>query len=131
MLAGNSEYHSPSYVVGPLHLAEEEFMSVYDPKNHQDFVDLLHTRAKRITVVYTLMAAIVGAGISVGIGYMNFGAPKAGSVVLWTAVLAFFGFVMGKERAFRMRLKAQELLCQKQIEENTRAKETASAAAAK
>lgn len=106
-------------------------MSVYDPKNHQDFVDLLHTRAKRITVVYTLMAAIVGAGISVGIGYMNFGAPKAGSVVLWTAVLAFFGFVMGKERAFRMRLKAQELLCQKQIEENTRAKETASAAAAK
>jgi hypothetical protein len=38
---------------------------------------------------------------------------------------------MGQERAFKMRLQAQELLCQKQIEENTRAKETASAAAAK
>lgn len=105
-------------------------MSVYDPKNHQDFIDLLHTRAKRITIVYTLMAAIVGAGISVAIGYMKPGSASLGSIVLWTAVLAFFGFVMGRERSFKMRLQAQELLCQKQIEENTRAKEVASAASA-
>jgi hypothetical protein len=106
-------------------------MSVYDPKNHQDFIDLLQTRAKRITVVYTIMAAIVGAGISVAIGHLKVVPPSFGSVALWTAVLAFFGFVMGKERSFQLRLKAQELLCQKQIEENTHAKEIASAAAAK
>lgn len=105
-------------------------MSVYDPKNHQDFVDLLQKRAKRITIVYTIMAAIVGAGISVAIGYMKLGSASFGSIALWTAVLAFFGFVMGKERSFKMRLKAQELLCQKQIEENTHTKETVSAASA-
>lgn len=107
-------------------------MAVYDPKDHQNFIDVLRTRAKRITIVYTLMAAIVGAGISVAVSYLGADlTPKASWVVLWTVILAFFGFVMGRERAFKMRLQAQELLCQKQIEENTRAKEIGSAAAAK
>ena len=42
-------------------------------------------------------------GISVAIGYMKPGSASLGSIVLWTAVLAFFGFVMGRERSFKMR----------------------------
>ncbi|HYG99833.1 MAG TPA: hypothetical protein VD837_11935 [Terriglobales bacterium] len=106
-------------------------MSVYDPKVQLDFAELLTKRSKRITMVYTIMAAIVGAGAGVAVSYIRVGEPRNGWILLWTVILAFFGFVMGKERAFNLRLKAQELLCQKQIAENTTPKETASAAAAK
>lgn len=45
------------------------------------------------------------------------------SVIIWACIIGIFGFVAGKERAFSLRLKAQELLCQKKTEENTRAAE--------
>jgi hypothetical protein len=93
-------------------------MTGYDAKVHQDFADLLLTRARRITVVFTAMAAIVGAGLGVVTARLNHG-PEIIYLVLWTVILAFFGFVAGKERSFSLRLKAYELLCQKQIAENT------------
>jgi hypothetical protein len=105
-------------------------MSSYDAKVHQDFADLLRIRAKRITFVFTLMAAIVGAGVGVGLGRMT-GSPATMYIVIWTAVLGVFGFVAGKERSFTLQLKAIELLCQMQIESNTRARDAAVSAVAK
>lgn len=102
-------------------------MAVYDPKVQQDLADLLVVRAKRIVPVFTAMAAVVGAGIGVAIGRAT-GQHETISVVLWAFVIGVFGFVAGKERAFNLKLKAQELLCQKKIEENTRAVETSKVA---
>lgn len=99
-------------------------MPSYDPKLHQDLADLLMIRAKRIVPVFTGMAAIVGAGIGVAIA-RSVGKTETISVIVWTFVIGVFGFVAGKERAFSLRMKAQELLCQKKIEENTRAVEVA------
>lgn len=98
-------------------------MPGYDPKLHQDLADLLRLRAKRIVPVFTAMAAIVGSGIGVAIA-RSMGKTETTSVLVWTFVVGIFGFVAGKERAFSLRMKAQELLCQKKIEENTRAAET-------
>lgn len=95
-------------------------MSGYEPKVHQEFADLLRTRAKRITTVFTLMAAIVGGGVGASLARMTGSSQVTYVVIIWTAVLAVFGFVAGTERSFNLRLKAHELLCQKQIEENTR-----------
>jgi hypothetical protein len=98
-------------------------MPGYDPKHHQDLADLLILRANRIVSVFTAMAAIVGAGVGVAIA-RGAGKTEIISVIIWTFVLGIFGFVAGKERAFSLRMKAQELLCQKRIEENTRAAES-------
>lgn len=97
-------------------------MAGYDPKVQQDLVDLLMLRAKRIALVFTAMAAIVGAGMGVAIA-RSMGRGEKMSVLICTLVLGVFGFVAGKERAFSLKMKAHELLCQKQIEENTRAAE--------
>ncbi len=104
-------------------------MAVYDPKVQQDLADLLVVRAKRIVPVFTAMAAVVGAGIGVAIGRAT-GQSHTISVVLWAFVIGVSGFVAGKERAFSLKLKAQELLCQKKIEENTRAVEASKAVSA-
>lgn len=93
-------------------------MAVYDPQVQESIADLLILRAKRIVPVFTAMAAIVGAGI--GVAVSRGGRSEVLSIVLWTFVFGVIGFVAGKERAFAQRLKAQELLCQKKIEENTR-----------
>ncbi len=97
-------------------------MSVYDPKLQQDLADLLSLRAKRIAPVFTAMAAIIGSGVGLTIA-RSMGKQEVVSVALWAFVIGIFGFVAGKERAFSLRMKAQELLCQKQIEANTRAVE--------
>lgn len=104
-------------------------MAAYETKVHQDLAELLLLRAKRIVPVFTAMAAIVGAGVGVGIargGHHN----AVLLVILWTFVLGVFGFVAGKERAFSLQLKARELLCLSRIEENTRAAEQPKASGA-
>jgi hypothetical protein len=97
-------------------------MPGYDPKVQQDFADLLILRAKRIVPVFTAMAAIVGAGVGVAVA-RGMGKADTMSVIIWAFIVGVFGFVTGKERSFSLRMKAQELLCQKKIEENTRSAE--------
>ncbi len=106
-------------------------MPAYDPNMHQKFAETLLLRARRISLVFTAMAAIVGAGIGIAMPRMVGKPSTALPIILWTFVLGAFGFVTGKERSFTLSMKAQELLCQKQIEENTRKAEMASSAAAK
>jgi hypothetical protein len=101
-------------------------MPGYDPNVQQDLVDLLILRAKRIVPLFTAMAAIVGSGVGIAVA-RNLGKTETMSIVVWACVFGIFGFVAGKERAFSLRMKAQELLCQRKIEENTRTAEMAKA----
>jgi hypothetical protein len=102
-------------------------MSAYDPKKMEQYSELLSKRSKRITPVFALMGAIVGGGLGMALSRM-LGSHSSMPVILWTVLLGVFGYVAGKERAFTLGLKSQELLLQRQIEENTR---QAHAAAAK
>jgi fatty acid desaturase len=106
-------------------------MSAYEPKLHQEFADLLRRRAKRITLVFTLMAAIVGAGVGMALSRMMAAQHSTMPMILWIVLLGIFGYVAGKERSFNLQLRAHELLCQKQIEENTRSGQMASGTAAR
>lgn len=106
-------------------------MSGYDPNLHQKFADTLQLRAKRIAIVFTAMAAIVGAGLGVALPRIAGKPSTAFPVIVATFVLGIFGFVAGKERSFSLCMRAHELLCQKQIEENTRKAGASATAAAK
>lgn len=106
-------------------------MSSYDPNSHQQMADVLLKRAGRIVWVFTFIAAIFGAGIGLYLVWILGSPTPLRFIGLWAAILAAFGFVSGKERKFSFQMKAQELLWQRQMEENSRPEVKASAAAAK
>ncbi len=95
-------------------------MPGYDPKVHESLAELLATRAKRITMVYTVMAAITGGGVGAILGF-RYPGHFTRVVFLATLIMTLLGFVAGKERKFKLSLKSQELLWQKQVEEDLRA----------
>lgn len=95
-------------------------MTQYDPQILQRYADKLYSRANGIIRSWTLAGLIAGA---VG-GWFVEKAIDTGSaaVVLGaTAVLgAVVGYMMGPSRAFLLKLTAQQALCYRQIELNTR-----------
>jgi hypothetical protein len=50
-------------------------------------------------------------------------AARENLAVLGTAIVGLFGFLIGRERAFELKFRAQTALCQVKIEENTRGRE--------
>jgi hypothetical protein len=112
----------------------------YDPDLLQAFVDDLYRQAKRIAQWMALKygavaAALFGAGtwlvenlqlshVTNPVAYSRI-AEDAQSAALFAgiiagAVAALLGYSLGAEKGFRLRLEAQRLLLQMQIEENTR-----------
>lgn len=102
-------------------------MAQYDEAILQSFANRLYARAARITVEYVLGGAAIGAFI----GYMPVIAwywrdsttrsPDV-STPMWVAAIVFavVGFVIGQAKAFDYKFRAQTVLCQLQIERNTR-----------
>ena len=84
----------------------------YDPAVIQEFASRLYGKANSIIATYLVVGLILGsiAGGATGNGVV---------IILGALVGAALGFLMGKERAFKLKLEAQVALCQVQIENNT------------
>lgn len=101
-------------------------MTSYDPAILQSFADQLYRRARGIEIKYAAGGGLLGllAGL-LGGGYLSMLAEGA-SFTIWGTGLVFlavggvFGFSRGRMKAFTLRLQAQQALCYKKIEENTR-----------
>jgi len=95
----------------------------YDPVIIGRYASRLYTRARSITVLYTFLGGVIAVG---GIGFVaraaDFGTfgMGMGEMLIIGLVGALIGYVLGSERAFWLRLQAQNALCQAQIELNTR-----------
>ncbi len=90
-------------------------MTTYDPKIMYEFADRLYKRANQIIIVSTIIGVLVGGGG---------GLALEATVGVWTMLAAVLGgvigYLVGRERAFSLKLQAQTALCQVKIEENTR-----------
>lgn len=98
----------------------------YDSDILQDYADNLYAQARGIIVEtafqYGIGGAIVG-GLIWGVGakelpdFSNLGLYL---VIIIAAILAWAGVLQGRRKAFNLKVEAQKLLCQRQIEINTR-----------
>ena len=95
-------------------------MAVYDANIIQQFVDRLYRKAQIAVALYTSIGAVIGfIVIFVPITYFGFSSgyvEGTGGATL----LGMLGFWLGRERTFKLKLRAQLILCQTQIEKNTR-----------
>jgi uncharacterized protein YacL len=92
----------------------------YDASIIQKFADNLYKKANQIIIIYSVFGFSIGVLISVGIGRFIESMPIL--YVIVSVFMALFGFAAGRERSFSLKLQAQNALCLKQIEENTRGK---------
>jgi len=96
--------------------------AVFDPVLTQTLANRLHAKSRTVIVKYTLISALLFSiafyfsplvGISIGL------APtKALGLGLLIGVV--LGFVIGQRKSYQFRLAVQLVLCQLQIEKNTR-----------
>jgi sulfite exporter TauE/SafE len=103
-------------------------MVKYDASILQQFADSLYAKARSVVVTYAILGLVLG-----GIGGLVLQATASfgrdlrmfESVVLWGPALLglAWGFAHGQMKAFKYRLEAQQVLCQVQIEANTRRSE--------
>jgi uncharacterized membrane protein YeaQ/YmgE (transglycosylase-associated protein family) len=98
----------------------------YDPDVIQEFAEGLYRKARGIILSHTLLGILVGAvaGFAVGAAssHGRNGIPNMTMFLTLVGALLFgaFGYSIGVQRSFYLRLQAQTALCQRQIEENTR-----------
>jgi len=105
----------------------------YDENVLQRFVDGLYSQARQIifgcALQYGIIGAAVGFLIAIGIsiaGKTNPALSTDFSSLAWgcTLVVGFlgmaYGISIGRERAFELKIRAQQLLLQMEIERNTR-----------
>ena len=91
-------------------------MVSYDPKLVYEFADRFYRRAGHVVVSSVVVGLL--AGILVGrLLTEAFG----GYTWAIAAVAGLIGYAAGSQRAFALKLQAQQALCQVKIEENTRA----------
>jgi hypothetical protein len=112
-------------------MAAEGAMAVtYDANVIVTFAERLYRRAAIVVIVYTLFGAVFGALVVKGISYEMHSNSTTDGAIVAAAIIAVLGGLLGNERAFTLRLLAQQALCQVQIERNTRAAAAASSAGA-
>jgi sulfite exporter TauE/SafE len=96
-------------------------MANYDPAILQAFANKLYARANGIIGGYTLAGIIVG-GVGGWVFDRSFQTGNSEWIIAGSALLiGLFGFTLGSGRAFLLKFQAQQALCQRQIEMNTRA----------
>jgi hypothetical protein len=90
----------------------------YDPNVIYEFADRLYRQAGSVMITYSLLGAIIGLGGGAALGgAMNAVLPL---MVVGLVIFGALGLMLGRERAFALRLQAQTALCQTQIELNGR-----------
>jgi hypothetical protein len=85
----------------------------YDPQILQKFADTLYSKADRAVFICVIFGVVIG-------GFVGFLNRSIVAMVISVVILGALGFAVGMSIAFQLRLRAQMVLCQKQIEENTR-----------
>jgi hypothetical protein len=104
----------------------------YDPSVFREFAARSHAKADwivfRETVLGTVMGFLVGLGSGAMMPNQNLlwllGLPVPNGLLIALAsglVGCAIGWSVGSHKAFMLQLQAQTVLCQAQIEENTRA----------
>ncbi len=94
--------------------------TVYNPNVLQAYADELYDKANSVIVNCTVAWGFIG-------GLSGYGVATVAHFDLLTcigsttAILGYLGYTIGEERAFKYKFEAQELLCQMQVEKNTRA----------
>lgn len=101
----------------------------YDSKVLQMFADVLYSKARSVVVITALRYAIltfilVWVVVTVGAPIVKHGTDSSTATTL-AVIAAILGALAGADagttKAFGLRLQAQQVLCQLQIEMNTRA----------
>jgi hypothetical protein len=91
----------------------------YDPNVINTFADRLYERAKSLAVGYGLFGFLIGAGAGAGVA-AAVSAPPFVLALMGGAVGIGFGVAIARDMAFKIRLTAQQALCQVKIEEGIR-----------
>jgi hypothetical protein len=97
-------------------------MADYDPQILQKFADKLYSQAGSEIAAWTILGFLVGVigGAAVGSALAR---DYLGACVLgFGLIAALIGLLIGRGRAFHLKLEAQRTLCQLQVEKNTRPK---------
>ena len=98
----------------------------YDPSVLRQYADDLYMQAKWIIFGTALRYFLVALLLSIAcLAALFYAQPAANEAALW--IMGIFSVIgiaagvdAGKKKAFELKLKAQQILCQVQIEENTR-----------
>ncbi len=102
----------------------------YDPKIMQECADALYEQARHIIIREALKYGLIVFLLSVvvlAVGaityHSEFPNQAQGIVIVFLTLIAVVaGVDAGRRKAFNLKLEAQQLLCQRQIEQNTRAR---------
>lgn len=100
-------------------------MVKYDEDIINEFAGRLYSRASSVVAVCTVVGLLLGGvgGSFAGFGLTGRFAMETMIAAAACAVLgAGIGFVVGRERAFALKLQAQTALCQVAIAQNTKGK---------
>ena len=88
-------------------------MLSYDPIVIEKFAQKLYGRATSIVLSYSIVGIILGAAAGL---YTN----QSSATFVLAGFAGVVGFLLGSQKAFLLKLQAQTVLCQVQIEKNTR-----------
>ena len=98
----------------------------YDENVLQEQAERLYSQAKSIILITTVKYALIAFLIDIVGAVMyekinpNSGQETLFFIVVFTLVVVLAGVAAGREKAFQLKLQAQQILCQRQIEVNTR-----------
>jgi F0F1-type ATP synthase membrane subunit c/vacuolar-type H+-ATPase subunit K len=105
-------------------------VTTYDENVLQQFADDLYKQAKWIVVMSALRYGLVVFLVSFGIGMVvassqkNVSSDASNAGVMLVLFLTLVGILVGvdsgRRKAFMLKLQAQQILCQRQTEINTR-----------
>lgn len=94
-------------------------MANYDPKIIEEFAGRLYQQADAMLYKYTLWG--IALGIVPGIlPYLTRGMASNSLLIFGAIIGGFLGWQVGRAKSLELRVRAQSILVQKQIEENTR-----------
>jgi outer membrane lipoprotein SlyB len=93
-------------------------MAMYNSDVLDQFADDLNSRADQAVPISAFLGALLGAIVGAAASGGSDNLPMFAGI--GALVLAIIGGFLGRAKAFQLRVQAQTLLCQVQIEENTR-----------
>jgi len=98
----------------------------YDPDIVQEYAEDLYDQARSLVIYTALRYFLVAAGLGcVGMAFVWKELPQASVILLLLSIFCIglatlTGMNAGRAKGFHLKLEAQTLLCQRQIEFNTR-----------
>jgi hypothetical protein len=94
-------------------------MTKYDPQIIQRHADNLYRSARSTLILFTVLGILGGGAIGLALAEpAELG--KSLCIGIGAVGTGLFGFIIGRSTAFALHVRAQTVLCQLAIEENTR-----------